>query len=284
MYKANLSGHSGCVISLMETEAGRLFVRKTAGTTDYNHRLERQCEKQKRFVHSVLRTPKIYEQGYVDGLFYFDMEYVKGITLCEYIKTIEVASLRQVVDVFAYMFTGADADADAATNEVFKAKVLDLEHQIDLTQNSILNEACAKLKNYDWSNFSLSMCHGDLTFENIIVSNDNLYLIDFLDSFYDSVYIDLGKMLQDLIALWSYRKEPEISSNTLIRLKIFKDLLLSKVTAQNGNLVIRNAYYALLLHLVRIVPYIKDQYTYDFVTSKIVLTIDIINKIEDGSK
>ena len=93
--QTRLSGHSGCKIFLMENESKKPFVRKISKDVGYNARLKSQCEKQKHFRHQLIRTPKIFSQGITDdGLFYFDMEYIHGITLAEYIRKIDVNRAR----------------------------------------------------------------------------------------------------------------------------------------------------------------------------------------------
>ena len=51
----------------------------------------------------------------------------------------------------------------------------------------------------------IGICHGDLTFSNILIDNNtmNLYLIDFLDSFIESPLIDIVKLRQDSKLLWT---------------------------------------------------------------------------------
>ena len=46
-------------------------------------------------------------------------------------------------------------------------------------------------------NIYKNVCHGDLTLSNLIFKNNEIYCIDFLDSFIDSPIIDLVKLKQD---------------------------------------------------------------------------------------
>ena len=80
-----LIGHSGCEVLLI-CENGISKVRKISKDIEYNHRLKLQCEKQKKFKDSVILAPKVYSQGYIKELFYFDMEYVNGIKFNDFIK------------------------------------------------------------------------------------------------------------------------------------------------------------------------------------------------------
>lgn len=120
------------------------------------------------------------------------------------------------------------------------------------------------MTDYKWDYIQHSQCHGDLTLENIIVSNNDLYLIDFLDSFYDSWQIDIAKILQDIEIFWHYRKD-KMDNNLFIRLLVLKRILLKKlIKIKDGEKIIESIYHILLLNLLRILPYTKDESTYDF--------------------
>lgn len=279
MLKADLKGHSGCKIQLYQNQDGMLFVRKTSSDAAYNKRLEIQCKKQARYRHPRIKTPKVYGSGYdSEGLFYFDMEYVKGVALSQYIKTIEAYRIKDFIGGLVADLLSSDAVPNNYANSIFQDKIADLRRKTAPLGIDTIDRAVQMLGDYDWSAFDMANCHGDLTLENIIVKGEQIYLIDFLDSFYDSIYIDLGKMLQDVIAQWSFRQDKVTSPNTLIRLKIFKDLLIDKISGDRE--ILLRVYHALLLHLVRIIPYTKDEYTRNYVVEKMDLTIKLINEAQ----
>ena len=90
----NLGGHSGCKILLYD-DGIKSFIRKISKSKDYNDRLLKQCSKQANFVNPFIKAPKIIKSGIdEDGLFYFDMEYIQGVTLSEYIKGIEISKIK----------------------------------------------------------------------------------------------------------------------------------------------------------------------------------------------
>ena len=51
-------------------------------------------------------------------------------------------------------------------------------------------------------------------------------MIDFLDSFFDSWFMDAGTLLQDVQVMWSYRFQRSVNMNTVLRLIVFRDILL----------------------------------------------------------
>lgn len=268
MINTNLGGHSGCQILLCEDESGNAFVRKISSSINYNERLLMQKEKQENFQEGLIKVPKILRDGYLGtGLYYFDMEYVHGITLAEYIKEVEVNEIKGIVDMLmASAKAERSSQAGAAVPQVFQDKIMDLKHKLSKLDNGIINEALDLLAAHDWSKITSSVCHGDMTLENIIVRNNELYLIDFLDSFFDSWVFDLSTILQDVEVLWHYREE-KIDNNTVIRLIIMHDLLFKSMQELMGEDYIE-VYYTLLLKLIRIYPYTNDELTYNFLNSK----------------
>lgn len=271
----DLGGHSGCKILLLE-ENGLYFVRKISASRDYNERLEAQRKKQSFFSSEYIKTPKIIKDGYnADGLYFFDMEYIKGITLAKYISKIDVCEINGIVSLLVDSMIMQNLSR-VSQNDIFIKKISDLKTKTASLNNQIVNMAIDYLTEFDWSDFSNTPCHGDLTFENIIVQNGELYFIDFLDSFYDSWLIDIGKLLQDAECFWSYRNEDQIETNIKLRFIIFKKLILNKLISINPNYIL-DSYVSLLLVLLRIYPYVKDDRTFSFLDKQVS---NILHKIE----
>ena len=85
MLVKKLKGHSGCKVELhIDKDLERKFVRKISPNIEYNNRLKSQMKKQLLFRDAVLKTPKIYNFGTHDNMFYFDMEYISGCTFSNY--------------------------------------------------------------------------------------------------------------------------------------------------------------------------------------------------------
>ena len=99
----SFNGHSGCSIIMLSDD----IVRKTSSTIEYNDRLNSQMKKQKQFKHSVIKTSEIVDCGYtVDGLFYFDMKYIRGINLSVYFQQNTLDSCVKIIDLFSTFNTG----------------------------------------------------------------------------------------------------------------------------------------------------------------------------------
>lgn len=285
MNSYNLGGHSGCQIFLIEDDNGQVFVRKISKDKDYNPRLRVQCEKQDAFDGGLIKAPKVLKSGLMEnGLFFFDMEYIQGMTLVEYIKTMEIGKVRGLVETLVDNLVPKNVNEPTIEEknyaaQTFNKKLLSLRETLSNQSNEIVDSALQLLESHDWSQMNATQCHGDMTLENIIIKNDNLYFIDFLDSFYDSWFLDIGTLLQDVQVMWSYRFNDSVSMNTVLRLIVFRDLLLDEIRKVNEDYIVE-IYYALLQKLIRIYPYIKDEHTYQFLNEKMSLVIETLQQLE----
>lgn len=288
MNKYNLGGHSGCRIFLMEDDDGKNYVRKISKDKEYNHRLKSQSEKQAAFSGDPIRAPKVLNQGYTEeGLYFFDMEYIQGVTLAEYIKTMEIGKVKGLVEALVsslvpQKLVSISEEQQKLARDVFGRKLFDLRTKLPI-DNEIVNHALDLLEKHNWSKLVPTQCHGDMTLENIIIKDDRMYFIDFLDSFYDSWFLDIGTLLQDVQVMWSYRFQNEVSMNTVLRLIVFRDLLLDEISKIDSSYVIE-IYYSLLQKLIRIYPYTEDEFTCNFLNEKTSIVLNNIKVLEEQAR
>ena len=278
MYKfiKNLSWHSGCEIFLYKNEDS-FFVRKTSWNDYYNSRLQKQLNKQKMFKSEYFFSPKVLWEWYIWNIFYFDMEYLNWKTLASYMHSITVKEILKLVDLAVKTMDINWEKYLSNTNDVFHIKIRSLRDNIcDITW--LENQALELLEWFDFSVIPYSRCHWDLTLENILITSDKkVYLIDFLDSFFDSRMIDVAKLLQDLEIWWSYRHE-QITWTLSLRLSIAKQALLESILEmKDWEKKILYIYHILLLNILRIIPYTKDEFTKNFLQEAIKRIINILN-------
>lgn len=277
-----LIGHSGCPLMVIERD-GRVAVRKVSKSPAYNARLERQCAKQKESRFSFFRTPAVLAEGRDKGLFYFEMEYINGISMAEYLETQNLGEIPEIAELFANEITARPGEP-ADLKPVFAAKIAALKKEIAALRpapalKAAVRLAFARLDAFGWEGGTTAPCHGDMTLENIIVSRRGFYLIDHLDAFHESGLADLGKLLQDLELYWSYRGR-RIDQNTKIRCYLLKKELLRLVEERLGRQAVTLAYHALLLNLLRILPYASEESVRRFVRDGIGRVLGIIEKGE----
>ena len=98
-------------------------------------------------------------------------------------------------------------------------------------------------------------CHGDFTLENMIVSNEKLYLIDFLDSFLETNLIDISKLIFDIRYFWSQRHINK-NSKSIVKNIFFEEKLINLPLYCNHKNKIN---CLVIMSILRIMPYIEDK-------------------------
>lgn len=214
-----IAGHSGCKIEVVREE-GQLFIYKSTFDPKYFKRLVLQAEKQKKAslhkmqfirvpeIHSILESEKevsvrmdyVYSRNFVEFFEQAGFEqvnYLIGALIMFLEKEIEDS------DIFGIPKEIVTDKFDDVCDKTMNNKFLqhkDYQDRITniLNQSSrIFNSLPSKLL------MPVGVCHGDLTFSNILFNGNNYYLIDFLDSFIESPLLDIVKLRQDTAWQWS---------------------------------------------------------------------------------
>ncbi len=264
-----LKGNSGCELSISDG-----IVTKKAGEK-YYQRLMQQSAKQLCFPFVIIdgvqiNTPNIIGNQYKDKSYEFSMPYIHGDTLAELIKY-DKNAIRFADTLAKFIF---EHNSKTATYYDVRDKVL---KKIDSIEPYISDKELQEGLNYlrehinIFSNIPLSYCHGDLTLENIIVTKDNeLYLIDFLDSFVNSYLVDAATVLQDSLCCWSYRNQI-LSDVEIENVNNFNKAFCSKIPIVEVNTI----FWFLYLKLYRILPYAKDNDTVQFLKQNILMIKEV---------
>lgn len=275
-----LEGHSGCSLKLLKID-DLFFVRKISGELNYNRRLKKQYSKQNKFLPEKIFTPKIINKGFENECFYFDMQFIQGKTLAEYSSSILITEIADFTRLFFKNLYNQNNLLNPQANIIFNNKITELKSKIRQTENVKL--AIKLLEKFNWSYVYKSPCHGDLTLENIIITTDKkLYLIDFLDSFYNSWLIDIAKLFQDLELGWSFRnQENDVTRN--LRLLVAKEAILEEIKKmEHSEMIIETVYYLLLINILRIYPYTQDEKTFLFLENAIQKILSTLDKVKRG--
>ena len=286
-----LRGHSGAVLTL-HRKGGRNMVRKMAGRPEQNDRLRQQCEKQDAFRHEWILTPRVFGCGYVDGLYYFDMDYVPGISLAALItqemdipfgllsgfceKWLEYAGGPTSVTVPPQAFT----DNLAAIAERCQANGVVAELINDI------HAIVACMSRLSWPSAPRTICHGDLTLENILIGKDGrFYLIDFDTPNILSAWMDFGKLYQDLLGYWCIRSIAMTAPRSLrlnnaiqalFRLRAEVDRVLTDRMPDMAQILPQLAAF----NLLRALPYCRDDDIAHYLIQRIRAVLEGIPTLE----
>lgn len=253
-----LLGFSGCKVFLVES-GKNIYVKKISKDKDYNNRLIQQKDKQEKFIglQTCLTTAMVLRDGHTpSGLYYFDMDHLRGESAASALESLPLSNIRTWGDALTsicQMGTGSYLPA-----QVFCDKLKTLKNNlISFSAHQLIDEAFARLGKADWAGIPQSACHGDLTLENVIIHDGHFHLIDFLDSFADSWFIDAAKLMQDFYGRWSFRNRP-MSHNAELRLLALRERVEAGWTERHKDClsVINNLY---ILNLLRILPYCSTQ-------------------------
>ncbi len=271
-----LFGHSGCVVKKsFSSVLNKDVVIKKSSSIDYNSRLKKQMEKQIDFFKSGNKVPRVYSFGFdPNGLFYFEMEYISGTNMNDYLKTIDAVDIERFVDsIIEFIkpkYVQANAEEYDKIHHIFMDKVESLKRKIpsSFLSDWRIKKSFLVLENYNWSDFCESRCHGDLTLENVIVKDGDVFFIDFLDSFYNCWIIDAAKILQDVYCLWFFREDDVLSANILVKMGIFYSLFINKISSIN-KLLVKDIFAVLLLNIMRILQYNNNKRTELFLLEQI---------------
>lgn len=258
-----LIGHSGCYLHL--TDDNRVV--KTSNTLAYNKRLELQAKKQSEFRNKLIKTPEILSQEYVAGFYSFTMNYIPGRTLAAKLTSEPIFdTIRYLDKLISFIQSNLD------NQEGLEEKKVILEKFKSIQTNHELPKYISKwiISVIDTIKIPKGYCHGDLTLENIIVFNDDIYLIDFLDSYIMTPFQDVSKLFQEVYGLWSFRNNLQLNYLTVVRLNHIKKRIISQLNLSRNDLITVDL--LTVMNFVRIIPYTKDE----ILKAKIILTIEKI--------
>jgi len=74
-------------------------VRKISKDEKYNRSLEEQCCKQRDYKGKFALSPKVLNEGIIDGRYYFDMQYIRGNVLASSLIQCSTDSLSEIADL-----------------------------------------------------------------------------------------------------------------------------------------------------------------------------------------
>lgn len=271
-----LSGLSGAAVYMATRDNRHWFVRKAASSPQGNARLRRQAEKQKawqRAVHCDIRTPPIIDEGEIDDRYYFDMEAVRGVDGITYLRSVDYRGVSAFADrVCRYLRAAFDAEplAPSSAGDLFGSlydRVCEVEAGTSLLRDEDAAPVLlglAKLRRLDPPRPTL--CHGDLTLENVIVEeNGTIWVFDLLDAPFEHYWHDVAKLHQDLDGGWYLRRQPPVARCIT---EYLSRRVLDVVTRRDPHY---RELHPLLVActFIRILPYVREPAALDFVQQRI---------------
>lgn len=276
-----LRGHSNCdVLLLAEGRSGRIFVRKRAREPRQNDRLQSQCAKQTRAFAEGMAVPAVHASALRDGLFQFDMDYVRGMTVAHACLAARDVPSRDLFRFLAEVLNGLGARCEGAIPaDRFVAKIGDIATACETRPplaplRGRIAALADSLAGAQWEGIPRTACHGDLTLENVMMARHGGFcLIDLDVPELCSTWLDLAKLRQDTHGLWCLRTlvteaAPEAQfRNAYLRLAPLRRLVDELVETLAPEASARMPQLT-AFHLLRTLPYCRDAATGGFVLDR----------------
>ena len=250
-----IKGVSGCKL-----EISNLKICKTSSNLEYNERLKLQFQKQSLFSKisiSNIRVPNILGSGEKENLFYFDMEYILGKNPISYLLECDINDINIFYNNIEKFINFLEKNIINDDISIFKEKNIDKLNSLSLEEYSnFINFIIKFIENIENKTYPKTICHGDLTLSNIICNENEIYLIDFLDSYIDSIYIDLAKLKQDLYHKWTLHIFFNLDKNENVRINQILDNIWLKIENKFLKYLETDEFMIMeIINLLRILPY-----------------------------
>lgn len=270
-----LMGFSGAAIALVRRPMQPQFVRKAATTAINNAALKAQAARQtwlREQLKGAAEVPKVMDEGEVDGLYFFDMMFVPSRDANAYLASASFADVEQfaasVVSLMHHLSERKLADAPTPSLGPLRQKLTEIDERTGHRFEALLDPIRSALDRLDRfaGTPSATVTHGDLTFENILVSaKRQLWLIDPIQSPIDHYWMDWAKLFQDCEGRWHVHRGKPLSVGVTRWLR-------NRWLHAAGRLApdYPARHHALLaLTFARILPYAKTAQDVAFVTERV---------------
>lgn len=213
--KLDIQGHSGCDIVIVH-EDNDLFIHKSTHDPGYVPRLVNQANKQiaaSKIEYQNIRVPKVFDVEKSDSSATIKMEYIYSRNYIEHFEQAGFEQIKYLIGAIKYFIDLEinNSQMQIVPSHILTDKMADVARKVeknnhlkdDAEAQDLVRQSSEVMGRVGDMVMPVGMCHGDLTFSNILFNGNNYYLIDFLDSFIESPLLDIVKIRQDTAYLWS---------------------------------------------------------------------------------
>ncbi len=311
-----LTGGSFAETSIISND-GNLFIRKIISkrsNIDLGYKkLKTQYLNMKNISYiNNTYVPNIFNENDDSYEYYYDLEYLDKYTLlfdiankAKYINLLHIMLndiynysniVLEVRQKWLYEHLDTKITSKLSVLQNNSIKFFNLINSNSIYINDIeytgLNNMLLNIKQYDWiTPEKLSIIHGDLTFENILVFEDDVKLIDIdSDERFCATELDLGKLFQSIISGYETWKNIDvkieyvddkiyIEKYNIIEENI-KELVLnnwSDILNVSYDIAHKKAMFYLSLHLIRMIPF-RLKVNEDQALYALILAVECMNQ------
>ncbi|MEX2113434.1 MAG: aminoglycoside phosphotransferase family protein [Pirellulales bacterium] len=271
-----LSGLSGAQVFLITLDGRHWRVRKAAQTPAASERLRGQAHKQAAFareMQDIVSTPRILDEGEVEGRFYYDMEFVRGPDGTSYLLRASYDEVTRLSDCLCRYLEAAASRPPLSTSasgtlfDALYAKICDIQRATGLISPENLASLFLGLDQVRrLGEVPMTLCHGDLTLENMVIGQDGaICVVDLLDSPFEHYWQDVAKLHQDLSGGWYLLEQQPVAKCVLDF--VSRRLLQAATRLHPGYRQVHSLLVATTF--ARILPYTRTPDETKFVTDRI---------------
>ena len=292
--KLDIQGHSGCEIVIVH-EDNDLFIHKRTHDSGYVPRLVNQANKQiaaYKIEYQNIRVPKVFEVEQNETSATIKMEYIYSRNYVEHFEQAGFEQIKYLIGAIKYFIDLEinNSRMETVPSHILTDKMADVARKVeknvhlkdDAEAQELVRRSSAVMDKVGNMVLPVGMCHGDLTFSNILFNGNNYYLIDFLDSFIESPLLDIVKIRQDTSYLWStlmYNKPFDKVRLSIISEKI--DVAIDEYFSGRYQWY-RDYYMPLqLMNFLRILQYGHDDKVISYLKKVISSQLDFINNTKN---
>lgn len=284
-------GHSGCSIDIVRKDR-LLIIEKYTRDPMYVERLYKQALKQKHASGTkfqFIRIPEIFNIHKTDTEMVMQMEYIYSKNFIDYFESAGFEQVRYFVEAIGIYIT---SEIERSPMQELPIRII-TEKFADVKKRTFVNDFTGGRDDVrdilgrsekvfmalpQSITIPVGVCHGDLTFSNILFNGNNYFLIDFLDSFIESPLCDMVKIRQDTAHRWS----PLMFEGEYDKTRF--NIIASKIDSELNQLFSHYDWYVKyydafqLMNLLRVIQYAHEQKVVDYLVKEITAILD---RIED---